>query len=59
MNTFLSLEKEYDELYELIKITAENDEKLISEINKNTNQLIKKVKKKEFESFLSGDENRR
>ena len=55
MNSFLSLEKEYDELNELIKITNEDDEKLISEINKNTNQLIKKVRKKEFESFLSGE----
>ena len=55
MNSFLTLEKEYDELNELIKITSEDDEKLISEINKNTNQLIKKVRKKEFESFLSGE----
>ena len=55
LNSFLALEKEYDELNELIKITNEDDEKLISEINKNTNQLIKKVRKKEFESFLSGE----
>ena len=40
---------------ELIKITNEDDEKLISEIDKNTNQLIQKVRKKEFESFLSGE----
>ena len=55
LNSFSILKKEYDELNELIKITNEDDEKLISEINKNTNQLIKKVKKKEFESFLSGE----
>ena len=55
LNSFLTLEKEYDELNELIKITSEDDEKLILEINKNTNQLIKKVRKKEFESFLSGE----
>ena len=36
MNSFLSLEKEYDELNELIKITNDDDEKLILEINKNT-----------------------
>ena len=35
MNSFLSLEKEYDELNELIKVTNDDDEKLISEINKN------------------------
>jgi len=55
LNSFSILQKEYDELNELIKITSEDDEKLISEINKNTNQLIKKVRKKEFESFLSGE----
>ena len=55
MNSFSSLKKEYDELIELIKITNENDEKLILEINKNTNELIKKVREKEFESFLSGE----
>ena len=55
LNSFSILKKEYDELNELIKITNEDDEKLISEINKNTNQLIKKVRKKEFESFLSGE----
>ena len=55
LNSFSILQKEYDELNELIKITSEYDEKLISEINKNTNQLIKKVRKKEFESFLSGE----
>ena len=55
LNSFLTLEKEYDELNELIKITSEDDEKLILEINKNTNQLTKKVRKKEFESFLSGE----
>ena len=55
LNSFLALEKEYDELNELIKITNEDDEKLISEIDKNTNQLIQKVRKKEFESFLSGE----
>ena len=55
LNSFLALEKEYDELNELIKITNEDDEKLISEINKNNYQLIKKVRKKEFESFLSGE----
>ena len=55
MNSFLSLEKEYDELNELIKITNDDDEKLISEINKNTKELIEKVRKKEFENFLSGE----
>ena len=55
LNSFSILKKEYDELNELIKITNEDDEKLILEINKNTNQLIKKVRKKEFESFLSGE----
>ena len=55
LNSFSILKKEYDELNELIKITNEDDGKLISEINKNTNQLIKKVRKKEFESFLSGE----
>ena len=55
LNSFSILKKEYDELNELIKITNEDDKKLISEINKNTNQLIKKVRKKEFESFLSGE----
>ena len=55
LNSFLILKKEYDELNELIKITNEDDEKLILEINKNINQLIKKVRKKEFESFLSGE----
>ena len=55
LNSFLILEKEYIELNELIKITNEDDEKLISEINKNTNQLIQKVREKEFESFLSGE----
>ena len=55
MNSFSILKKEYDELNELIKITNEDDEKLILEINKNANQLIKKVRKKEFESFLSGE----
>ena len=55
LNSFSILQKEYDELNELIKITSEDDEKLISEINKNTSQLIKKVRKKEFESFLSGE----
>ena len=55
MNSFLSLEKECDELNELIKITNDDDEKLISEINKNTKELIEKVRKKEFENFLSGE----
>jgi len=55
LNSFLILEKEYIELNELIKITNDNDEKLISDINKNTNQLIQKVREKEFESFLSGE----
>ena len=55
LNSFSILKKEYDELNELIKITNEDDEKLILEINKNINQLIKKVRKKEFESFLSGE----
>jgi len=55
MNSFLSLEKEYDELNELIKITNDDDEKLILEINKNTKELIEKVRKKEFENFLSGE----
>ena len=55
MNSFLSLEKEYDELNELIKITSEDDEKLIKEINTNTKELIDKVGKKEFESFFSGE----
>ena len=55
LSSFLILNKEHEELTELIKITDENDEKLINEINKNTNELIKKVKKKEFESFLSGE----
>ena len=55
LNSFSILKKEYDELNELIKITNEDDEKLILEINKNANQLIKKVRKKEFESFLSGE----
>ena len=55
MNSFLSLEKEYDELNELIKITNNDDEKLILEINKNTKELIEKVRKKEFENFLSGE----
>ena len=55
LNSFSILKKEYDELNELIKITNEDDEELILEINKNTNQLIKKVRKKEFESFLSGE----
>ena len=55
MNSFLSLEKEYDELNELIKITNDDDEKLISEIDKNTKELIEKVRKKEFENFLSGE----
>ena len=55
LNSFSILQKEYDELNELIKITSEDDEKLILEINKNTSQLIKKVRKKEFESFLSGE----
>ena len=54
-NSFSNLEKEYDELVELIKITNEEDEKLILEINKNTNELAKKVREKEFESFLSGE----
>ena len=55
LNSFSILKKEYDELNELIKITNEDDGKLILEINKNANQLIKKVRKKEFESFLSGE----
>ena len=55
MNSFLSLEKECDELNELIKITNDDDEKLISEINKNTKELIEKVRKKKFENFLSGE----
>ncbi len=55
LNSFLILEKEYIELNELIKITNDNDEKLISDINKNPNQLIQKVREKEFESFLSGE----
>jgi peptide chain release factor 2 len=55
LNSFLILEKEYIELNELIKITNDNDQKLISDINKNTNQLIQKVREKEFESFLSGE----
>ena len=44
LSSFLILNKEHEELTELIKITDENDEKLINEINKNTNELIKKVK---------------
>ena len=55
LSSFLILNKEHEELTELIKITDENDEKLINEINKNTNELIKKVKKIVFESFLSGE----
>ncbi len=55
LNSFLNLKKEYDELNELIKITSEDDEKLIKEINTNTKELIDKVRKKEFESFLSGE----
>ena len=55
LNSFSILKKEYDELNELIKITNEDDEKLISEINKNTKELIEKVRKKEFENFLSGE----
>ena len=52
LNSFLNLKKEYDELNELIKITSEDDEKLIKEINTNTKELIDKVGKKEFESFF-------
>ena len=55
MNSFLDLEKQHIELEELIGVSSESDEKLISEINKNVNELSKKVKKKEFESFLSGE----
>jgi len=55
LNSFLNLKKEYDELNELIKITSEDDEKLIKEINTNTKELIDKVGKKEFESFFSGE----
>ncbi len=55
LNSFLSLENEFDELNELTKVTNEDDEKLLIEINKKTNELIKKVRKKEFENFLSGE----
>jgi len=55
VNSFLILEKEYDELSDLVKITDENDTQLISEIGNNTEELVKKVRKKEFESFLSGE----
>ena len=55
LNSFFSLENEFDELNDLTKITNDDDEKLLIEINKRTNELIKKVRKKEFESFLSGE----
>ncbi|PPR37685.1 MAG: Peptide chain release factor 2 [Alphaproteobacteria bacterium MarineAlpha6_Bin4] len=55
LNSYLSLEKEYNELNDLIKITNDDDGELILEISKNTNKLIEKVRKKEFENFLSGE----
>ena len=51
LSSFLILNKEHEELTELIKITDENDEKLINEINKNTNELIKKLKKRNLKVF--------
>ena len=55
LSSFLLLEKDFNELNELIKITDESDEKFITEILNKTNQLQIKVKEKEFESFLSGE----
>tara|TARA_B100000427_G_C15517526_1_gene598834 strand:+ start:361 stop:1260 length:900 start_codon:yes stop_codon:yes gene_type:complete len=55
MNSFLIIEKEYLDLKELNEITNEADIKLLNELSKNTEKLKIKVKKKEFESFLSGE----
>ena len=55
LNSFFSLENEFNELNELTKITNDDDEKLLIEINKKTNELINEVRKKEFENFLSGE----
>ena len=55
LNSFFSLENEFNELNELTKVTNDDDEKLLIEINKKTNELIKEVRKKEFENFLSGE----
>ena len=48
------MEKEYKDLFGLIEITTDDDLTLLSEINKKTLDLESKVKKKKFESFLSG-----
>ena len=55
LNSFFSLENEFNELNELTKVTNDDDEKLLIEINKKTNELINEVRKKEFENFLSGE----
>jgi len=51
----IELEKEFKELQELIEITDDQDTNFLEDINKKTLKLREKVKKKEFENFLSGE----
>ena len=51
----IELEKEFKELQELIEITDDQDTNFLEDINKKTLKLKEKVKKKEFENFLSGE----
>ena len=51
----IELEKEFKELQELIEITDDQDANFLEDINNKTLILKEKVKKKEFENFLSGE----
>ena len=51
----IELEKEFKELQELIEITDDQDANFLEDINNKTLKLKEKVKKKEFENFLSGE----